>query len=115
MIGQRVKWGRLLPVLGLLLVVGVVSAAWASETKITGKLIAAPPELAGKYAPVALESKDGKYALVNNAITKKLEKNIGQEVDITGEVSEVEGQKVIKPYIFAKKGPKSKFKQPDAL
>jgi drug/metabolite transporter superfamily protein YnfA len=87
----------------------LATGAWAGEEKkVSGKVIAAPPELQAKYAPVALECEDGVYALVANAVAKKLEKKIGEKYDVTGEIQEIDGQKVVKAFLYVPSGAKPK-------
>lgn len=101
------QWMLVLAV-GLVALV-VATGAWAGEEKkVTGKVITAPAEFQGKYAPVALECSDGVYALVANAVAKKLEKKLGESYDVTGEIQEVDGRKVVKAFLYVPAGAKPK-------
>lgn len=91
----------------LLAVASAVSAG--EEQKITGTVVAAPEDPAGKLAPVVLETKDGVYQIAQNAIAAKMKKKwVGKKVDLTGLVEEIEGKKIITPWLIIESGVKVK-------
>jgi len=79
------------------------------EQKFTGTVVSAPADPSGKLAPIALECKDGVYAVKKNAIAEKMQKKwVGKKLDVTGVMEEVEGKKVITPWVIIEAGAKPK-------
>lgn len=91
-------------------VLAVVSAAFAGEEKkITGTVVAVPEDPSGKLAPIVLETQDGVYQIVPNAISEKMKKRwVGKKVDLTGMVEEKDGKKIITPWVIIESGVKIK-------
>ncbi|MDI6687518.1 MAG: hypothetical protein QME06_04775 [Desulfobacterales bacterium] len=107
---------RLLSVGFFVLIVSVMFAMTAlagDEVKITGKIVAAPADPSGTLAPIAIECKDGQYALVNNVPGKKMVQFVGSDVKVTGVVKEVDGKKVMTAWVFERQGAKKKIPQPN--
>lgn len=74
------------------------------DFKMWGTLVAAPPDASGKLASVALESeKKEVYGFIGNAVAKKLEKLVGQKVEVTGQPKEMDGKKAIEAWTFVRK------------
>jgi hypothetical protein len=79
------------------------------EQKFTGTVVSAPADPSGKMAPIALECKDGVYAVKKNAVAEKMQKKwIGKKLDVTGVLEEVDGKKVITPWLIIEAGAKPK-------
>ena len=79
------------------------------EQKFTGTVVSAPADPAGKLAPIALECKDGVYQVKKNAISEKMQKRwTGKKLDVTGVMEEVNGKKVITPWLIIEAGAKPK-------
>ncbi|MDO9567061.1 MAG: hypothetical protein Q7J15_10010 [Candidatus Desulfaltia sp.] len=102
---------RLLGVGFCVLIVSVMFAMTAlagDEVKITGKIIAAPADPSGTLAPIAIECKDGQYAVANNVPGKKMVPFVGSDVKLTGVVKEVDGKKVMTVWLFERQGGKQR-------
>lgn len=102
---------KLLGVGFCVLIVSVMFAMTAlagDEVKITGKIVAAPADPSGTLAPIAIDCKDGQYAVVNNVPGKKMVQFVGSDVKVTGLVKESEGKKVMTVWIFERQAAKKK-------
>lgn len=107
---------RLLSVGFFVLIVSVMFAMTAlagDEVKIKGKIIAAPADPSGALAPIAIECKEGQYAVVNNVPGKKMVPFVGSDVKLTGVVKEVDGKKVMTVWLFERQAAKKKLPQPN--
>jgi hypothetical protein len=72
--------------------------------KIWGTIVSAQADPAGKLAPVAIETpKKEVVPLLANANTKKLQKIIGKKVQVEGKFKDVDGKKVMEPWVFVQK------------
>ena len=79
------------------------------EQKFTGTVVSAPADPSGKLAPIALECKEGVYQVKKNAVAEKMQKTwVGKKLDVTGVMEEVEGKKVITPWLIIEAGAKPK-------
>ena len=79
------------------------------EQKFSGTLVSAPADPSGKLAPIALECKDGVFPVKKNAVSEKmLKKWLGKKLDVTGVMEELDGKKVINPWLFIEAGAKPK-------
>lgn len=79
------------------------------EQKITGTVISAPTDPSGNLAPIALECKDGVYLVKKNAVAEKMQKKwTGKKLDVTGVIEEVDGKKVLTPWLIIEAGAKPK-------
>jgi len=79
------------------------------EQKFIGTVIGAPADPSGKLAPIALECKEGIYSVKKNAVAEKMQKKwIGKKLDVTGVIEEIEGKKVITPWLIIEAGAKPK-------
>ena len=78
------------------------------EVKITGMVVTVPADPAGKLAGIAIKSDDAQYAVVQNAIAKKIAKKVGKKLDITGVVEDKGEQKILVPWTFQDAGAKPK-------
>jgi len=86
-----------------------VAAEKQKEQKFTGTVVSAPADPTGKLAPIALECKDGVYAVKKNAVAEKMQKTwVGKKLDVTGVIEEVDGKKVITPWLIIEAGAKPK-------
>ena len=97
----------------LLFIFVVGSVAFAvekqKEQKFAGTVVSAPADPSGKLAPIALECKDGVYQVKKNAIAEKMQKKwVGKKLDVTGVMEEVDGKKVITPWLIIEAGAKPK-------
>ena len=101
---KRMLVGLIVVVFGLGAVLAV--AAGGKEVKITGKVVAAPTDPAGKMAPLGLECQDGTYLVTRNAVAERMLKHVGKSLDVTGEVQELEGRKVLTPWMIVPTGAK---------
>ena len=71
------------------------------EQKFTGTVVSAPADPSGKLAPIALECKDGTYAVKKNAVAERMQKKwVGKKLDVTGVMEDVGGKKVITPWLI---------------
>lgn len=86
--------------------VSVVFAA--EEVKVTGVVVASQDDPGGKLAPVAIQSENETMALADNPVARKIAKNVGKKLDITGSIAEVGGKKVLTPWMFTESGVKEK-------
>lgn len=87
----------------------VFAADKPKEQKLTGTVVSAPADPAGKLAPIALECKDAVYCVKKNAIAEKMQKNwVGKKLDVTGIIEEIDGKKVITPWLIIEAGAKPK-------
>ncbi|RJR53598.1 MAG: hypothetical protein C4576_01545 [Desulfobacteraceae bacterium] len=72
--------------------------------KVWGTLVSAKAEPSGKVAPVALETQKKEIVpLVNNGVAKKLEKLAGVKVEIEGQFKDLDGKKVLEPWVYVRK------------
>ena len=86
-----------------------VAAEKQKEQKFTGTVVSASADPSGKLAPIALECKDGVYAVKKNAVAEKMQKKwVGKKLDVTGVIEEVDGKKVITPWLIIEAGAKPK-------
>jgi len=85
----------------------VFAAEKQKEQKFTGTVVSAAADPSGKLAPIALECKDGVYAVKKNAVSEKMQKKwVGKKLDVTGVIEEVEGKKAITPWLIVESGAK---------
>lgn len=75
----------------------------SDEVKIRGTIVAAQADPSGKFAPVAIQCEDGKYAVLNNAVAKKMSTIVGNQADVTGVIHEIEGTKAIFVWVFQRR------------
>ena len=97
----------------LIFIITIGTLAFAADKpkgeKYTGTVVSAPVDPSGKLAPVALECKDGVYAVKKNAVAEKMQKKwMGKKLDVTGVMEEVDGKKVITPWVIMEAGAKPK-------
>jgi len=72
--------------------------------KVWGTLVSAKAEPSGKVAPVAVENQKKEIILLaNNGVAKKLEKLAGVKVEIEGKFKDVDGKKVLEPWVYVRK------------
>lgn len=72
--------------------------------KAWGTLVAAQADPSGKISPIALENQNKEIVpLLNNAVAKKLEKMPGKKVEVQGKFKEMDGKKVLEPWVFVQK------------
>ncbi|MEW6670852.1 MAG: hypothetical protein AB1427_04065 [Thermodesulfobacteriota bacterium] len=77
--------------------------------KYTGTVVSAPADPSGKLAPIALECKDGVYPVKKNAVAEKMQKSwMGKKLDVTGVMEDVDGKKVLTPWVIIESGAKPK-------
>lgn len=82
--------------------------------KVWGTLVSAKDEPSGKVSPIALETQKKEIVpLANNAVAKKLEKKVGSKMEIEGQFKDVDGKKVLEPWVFVQKeSPDTPTKKP---
>ena len=96
-------------VLTVIILAGTFSfaAEKQKEQKFTGTVVSAAVDPSGKLAPIALECKDGVYAVKKNALAEKMQKTwVGKKMDVTGIIEEVDGKKVLTPWLIVESGAK---------
>ena len=98
-------------VLGFILMIGTLAfaAEKQEEQKITGTVISASTDPSGMLAPIALECEDGVYQVKKNAVAEKMQKKwTGKKLVVTGVIEEVDGKKVLTPWLIIEFGAKPK-------
>jgi len=82
--------------------------------KVWGTLVSAKAEPSGKVSTIALETQKKEIVpLVNNAVAKKLENKVGSKMEIEGQFKEVDGKKVLEPWVYVRKdSPDTPTKKP---
>jgi len=82
--------------------------------KVWGTLVSAKVDPSGKVSPVALETQKKEIVpLAYNAVAKKLERKVGSKMEIEGQFKEVDGKKVLEPWVYVRKdSPDTPTKKP---
>lgn len=86
------------------------------QDKVWGTIKSVPADPSGKLAPLAIENQKKEMVyLTSNAVTKKMEKIVGEKVEALGKLKEEGGKKVLEAWNFVRKeSPDAPTKKPKA-